>query len=86
MKTIYKYDIVSGVTHLHLPVGSIFLSIQVQNETPRAWFIVDTDETNFETRVFIMCGTGHPLDEGTYLGTFQTPPFVFHLFERPKNG
>ena len=66
-----------------MPLGAKILTLQLQDETPCFWAEVDTDAST-EQRLFRILGTGHPLPEGlTYLGTFQLPPFVWHVYEEP---
>jgi hypothetical protein len=85
MKTIYKYPIPYGSTdtYTEMPNGARILAVQMQNGKPYVWAIV---ETTMEVvgRRFVLYGTGHALDDyyGTYIGTFQDGPFVWHLFER----
>lgn len=92
MKTIYKFvfEPQDNFT-LQLPRGAKILSVQVQNEVPCLWALVDNEE-KLETREFWTRGTGHNCDELFYgnelyrdiefLGTFQMlgGKLVFHLF------
>jgi hypothetical protein len=83
-KVIYKYAIdgVGFTTQHEMPKGAEFLYVDLQNDTPQAWFLIDpsVDRTTF--RLFKVYGTGHkiPMRE-RYLGTYQQPPYVWHLFE-----
>jgi len=85
-KVIWKYPMGMVSTH-EMPEGAEFLSVQIQGneqglEVAMAWFLVWNSETNMVPRKFRIFGTGHeiPMDY-KYLGTFQSPPFVWHLFE-----
>jgi hypothetical protein len=82
MKTIYKYPIDMGGTIVSLPEGHQIVKVDVQRESgPCFWAIVDTDKPMKE-HAFIVLGTGHMfLKEMEYIGTWQEPPFVWHLFE-----
>ncbi len=79
-KQIWKYPMGICSTH-EMPHGAEFLSVETQGDTAVAWFLVIPTEDK-EPRKFKIYGTGHdiPLRE-KYLGTFQSPPFVWHLFE-----
>ena len=83
---IYKYPVpVEGsFFNLTLPLGAQLLAFQNQNGQPVLWALVDP-ETVKETRHFAIRGTGRPMNDwritDTYIGTIQTPPFVWHLFE-----
>ncbi len=79
-KQIWKYPIGLATTH-EMPDGAEFLHIELQGDTAMAWFLVLPAERK-RPRKFKVYGTGHdiPLRE-KYLGTFQAPLFVWHLFE-----
>jgi len=83
MKTIWKYDIQPN-TPVSIPEDSQILTVQVQNQTPCLWVLVDPDAP-VVTRHFNTYGTGHLIldDPGEYIGTFQLHDgaFVFHVFE-----
>lgn len=79
MKTIYKYEIRSG-SNLDLPEGAKFLAFQLQNDEAVAWFEVNPDAI-MVSRCFHIVGTGWKFNDGTYLGTVQQGPLVWHLYE-----
>ena len=85
MITVHKYAIpLLTEEPTRMPRGAEILCLQVQNEVPCIWAKVDTNQPN-EERPFYWTGTGLPLLEpNTYVGTIQTGPYVFHLFEFPK--
>ncbi|MDO8573013.1 MAG: hypothetical protein Q7S11_04630 [bacterium] len=87
MKSIWKFPLeVTDNQTVELPVGAKALSVQVQNEKPCLWAMVDT-KTKIESRVIQIFGTGHPvLNEGDYIGTFQMlgGSLVFHAFIKPN--
>jgi hypothetical protein len=87
MKSIYKFSLpLDDQFVLAMPSGAKILSVQVQNDQPCIWAIVDPAEPP-EPRCFEMYGTGHTLPEDItalkFIGTFQLeiPGLVFHLFE-----
>ena len=93
MKTIWKFPLKDGdVQRIEMPKGAQILTVQRQYEQPCVWAIVDVDDGSLtEMRVFEVHGTGNPLPdekgvERAYVGTFQQPPFVWHLFERIEIG
>lgn len=83
MKQIWKYDVYEG--SVHMPIGAKILSVQLQNNQPKMWAIVDP-KAQFEYREFVIVGTGMDFDDTdfTFIGTFQDNPFVWHLFEKSK--
>ncbi len=85
-QVIFKYPFpVSDVINLDIPKGAYILTVQVQNEIPCIWALVDP-EAPTESRGFRCFGTGHPIDveihNTSYIGTFQLlgGSFVGHLF------
>jgi len=81
MKTIWKYQI---AVMARMPKGAEILTVQMQNEEPCVWAVVEPDAEK-ENRYLEVFGTGQPIHEDVerrYIGTFQQPPFVWHLFER----
>lgn len=55
-------------------------------ETVCLWAMSNTDESRKVRRMFRIYGTGKPIEEDPadldYIGTVQTGPFVWHIFER----
>ncbi|MBU0846654.1 hypothetical protein KKH23_05640 [Patescibacteria group bacterium] len=82
MKTIWKYTIpLEGRFSIGMPVDAEILCLQIQHGEPRIWALVDPD-AEIEEREFVLYGTGHPIERtGSYVGTYQTGSFVFHVFE-----
>lgn len=75
---------------IEVPKGATGLHVELMNGDLVFWFMVDTDQTEKETRHFTVEGTGQPLvvqykdDYGyyaLYMETFFQGPFVWHLFE-----
>jgi len=91
MKTIWKFEVIGdiyGKLKLNMPKEAEILSVQIQNERPQIWALVN-DEAEIEERFFEIFGTGHNITgdmgvERKYIGTFQlyNGTLVFHLFER----
>lgn len=85
MTQIWKYRVDVGT--IMMPKGAKILTVQMQNDTPHMWAIVNVD-AELEERVFEIHGTGHHIrniDEYEYIGTYIDNPFVWHLFELIKN-
>ena len=82
--TIWKYAVpVEDMFTQAMPRGAKVLAVQVQNDDPQMWALVNEDEPPCE-RVFRVVGTGYPVEMGLeYVGTFQLygGRLVFHLFE-----
>lgn len=85
MDKIYKYKIpIEDEIIIDLPKGAKILTVQVQNEQPCIWAIVDPLQP-FEKRNLYLYGTGMTVTHcESYIGTFQIYELVFHLFEFNK--
>lgn len=91
MKVIWKYPLEPlGISAILMPKGAKILCAQPQVSGPMIWALVEaTDEKELEMREFVVIGTGQPMHDecgskATYIGTWQDPPFVWHLFEKVK--
>lgn len=83
MKVIWKYEIpIAEQFSLAIPQYGEILSVQLQNNKPKMWVVVDSDEETI-VRTFQLVGTGNKeIKNGMlYIGTFQMPPYVWHLYE-----
>ena len=83
MKTIYKYNLsVDDKQVLYVPEKRRPLCIQLQNGKPCLWVEVDNNSRTVPMSL-ITRGTGHPLPDklGLYIGTYQIPGLVFHVYE-----
>ncbi len=79
-KKIFKYEMDFQCAH-QMPCDAEFLDVGLQGDTPCAWFMV-CDVLKTEERKFKIFGTGHEIPmSARYLGSFQQPPFVWHLHE-----
>lgn len=83
-KRIYKYPVKHGAFLVKMYKGAEILCVQMQNGAPQMWALVDI-EAKEEEHGFVVFGTGSNIHEypprTKYIGTFQDPPFVWHLFE-----
>lgn len=92
MKTIYKYPLeITDRQEIEMPREARILAVQVQNNVPCLWAVVDT-ELPLKERIFDTFGTGNPVDNyinytHNYIGTYQVRggSLVFHVFERVSN-
>lgn len=83
MKRIFKYPIqITDRETIEMPGGAKILSAQVQGNTICLWAEVDTEMVP-QPRTIAVYGTGNPMpeDPGLFIGTVQTPPFVWHVYE-----
>ena len=84
MKTIWKYPIkVTDYQTIEIPKYSEIIDVQVQDETPCVWVLVNPENGNMIKGLRIF-GTGHEIDpeeDFYYVGTFQLHEGVCHLFE-----
>lgn len=88
---IFKYPIeITGTQEILLPDGAQILTIQIQNDIPCIWALVNPNLVN-TSRIIHIFGTGHDISDTKpdtyrkYIATFQTcrftTPLVFHVFE-----
>jgi len=81
--TIWKYQLLqTDYQVVFMPDGAAPLHVGLQDDHWMVWAMVDPN-AHPEPRYIAVVGTGHPIPDGTgsYLGTIQQPPFVWHLFE-----
>jgi len=84
MRKIYKYVVGLGfpVTH-DLPAGCKVIHGEMQGAEACIWVLFDDSIKEKVASEFMVFGTGHEIpDEFEYLGTFQQPPFVWHVCSR----
>lgn len=86
MKAIWKYSLpFQGRTEITMPKRAEILCVQEQDSTIHLWALVkigDRSDVTTETRAFSVFGTGDVHETfGRYVGTAQTGPFVWHVFE-----
>lgn len=91
MNTIWKYNLYDYIQaeggintriEIVMPQGAFPLAVQDQKGQPCLWALVDPATEYTVTRVFYIVGTGMdvPDEAERYVGTWQSGPFVFHLF------
>lgn len=83
-KMIWKFPLeLKEWQALDMPIGSEVLTLQVQEGTPTLWVMVDPLMPKVKKHFHIVA-TGQAISEeqhGLYHGTWQSGPFVWHLFE-----
>lgn len=92
MRSVWKYPLLGFNEEGHLtsivelPAGAKVLNVAEQKGVPHMWVLLDNNpEAPKEPRHFVVRGTGHNVEEDlVYVGTWQSPPFVWHLFEKTK--
>ena len=87
VQTIWKFPIeTTDFQNLVMPKGAKVLCVQIQDDNPFIWAMVDPSAEK-EERSFLVLGTGHPVQTEDlnldYIGTYQLKNglLVFHLFE-----
>jgi hypothetical protein len=84
MPVIWKYALQTTFRQqLTLPTGAVPLTVQLQHLTPCLWVRVPDPEAGTEDVTVWTVATGEPgLEEvfGTYVGTYQSGPSVWHVF------
>lgn len=87
MKKIFKYPIQTTDRQvLQMPAGAEILCVQIQNNIPCIWALVDERYSNTERVIFVF-GTGNPIEVHPslkYIGTYQLQggAFIGHVFEQ----
>ena len=71
-----------GPFWLALPANATILAIQVFQQEPQMWVRLDPQQP-FVDRRFLVVATGKDIrdDDAKYLGTFQEPPYAWHVLE-----
>ena len=85
-RVIWKFPLALAERQcIKLPRGAELLDVQVQDGVACLWAIVFPENDPVPVNLRII-GTGNPFElskHSLYVGTFQTPPFVWHLFQEP---
>lgn len=88
MKIIYKYELsVQDDQVIEMPEGTEILSLQVQAGRPCLWALVTPYGRSTVKRKIRTHGTGHEITDWAnlvFIGTYQAPPLVFHVFENKQ--
>ena len=81
-KAVWKFTFsVTDEIVIDMQAGAEIVHVGVQHDVPCVWALVDPAAPAVR-RTFALFGTGHPVAGGlVHRGSFQTPPFVWHLFE-----
>ena len=82
MRTIYKYQIVFGKFNVWLPKDHKIIKVDYQKDMgPYFWALINQDSPQ-SGYTFEVLGTGQSIPNNyIYAGTWQEPPFVWHLFQ-----
>ena len=85
MNEIWKFELgTEKIKQIEMPTVKNILSVQVQNGVAYLWVLLDTEGT-LQTYTFLTYGTGWPIAAspvlGSFIGTYQLPGLVFHVFE-----
>lgn len=79
--TIWKYTLsVTNEQKISMPSGAQLLTVQLQGGMPCLWALVNPAAPQVERKIRIH-GTGHEVQGGEYVETFQWGPLVFHVFD-----
>jgi hypothetical protein len=85
-KTIWKFPLtITDFQEIEMPSTAEILCVQLQDGKPCIWALV-YPEAKKDIRTFATYGTGHDFPphteiKQTYIGTYQLPGLVYHLFE-----
>jgi len=81
MKTIYKYTLDSHDCTLQLPKDAEILTVQLQNQIPTLWALVNPMTVTEERHICIV-GTGWDVEDTMkYITTYMDGYFVWNAFE-----
>jgi hypothetical protein len=80
MRTVHKFLLTVASGDVMMPRGARILRVCPQQGAPRLWAEVDTDQP-LEARRFTIVGTGQPIETGEYVGTYDSPPYVWHVYD-----
>lgn len=93
-KRIFKYPLkIEDKQIIKMPLGYQILTVQIKDNVPCIWAIVDDKEAHVIDCKIITIGTGHCFDDYLfgyghyfdnhpldYIGTYQLNQLVFHVF------
>jgi|LakMenEpi03Aug12_release.lakeMendotaPanAssembly.Ray.scaffolds.fasta_scaffold4123923_1 hypothetical protein len=81
MKKIFKYELQGKDVILKLPLGAEILNVQLQNDRPVLWALVDPNNVEVGRSICIV-GTGWDVEDNMkYINTYMEGYFVWHVFE-----
>lgn len=81
MNAIWKFPLIAEETEIEAPIEH-FLTVQVQNNAPCVWAIVNPDKAPRKFKITVL-GTGwecKKIDALKYIGTIQYEGYVWHCF------
>lgn len=82
---IYKQPLeVMPAQAVEMPVGAKVLCVQTQNGRPTIWYEFDGHDTAARSRFIYVVPTGADFEikePHRYVGTAQTGPLVWHIYE-----
>lgn len=84
-RMIWKFQLkIQASQIVQMPAGAELLSVQDQLGLICLWALVRPDAVQVQRKIGCQ-GTGHLCDSlscpSTYIGTVQTPPYVWHFFD-----
>ena len=66
---------------VEMPAGARIVLVDRQHGVPTLWAEVSLDH-DMERRLFVLYGTGQKIDDDdVWVGSFQDPPYVWHVYE-----
>jgi hypothetical protein len=81
MKKVFKYELQGKDVILKLPLGAEILNVQLQNDRPVLWALVDPNNVEVGRSICIV-GTGWDVEDNMkYINTYMEGYFVWHVFE-----
>jgi hypothetical protein len=86
MRTIYKFNVdIVDTFAVAMPAYARILHVGEQRGFLCMWAELD-NQSELEVRTFHVRGTGNPFtgEEGTYIGTAQVGPYVWHVYETAR--
>lgn len=85
MRTIWKYPITdSPCQEIEMPLNAEILCIQLQDNIPTLWVLVETEEPKRIFDILTYYTGAYCVDrKGQYIGTYQLTGLVYHVFVRP---
>ena len=86
MRTVWKYPIYENVHYdrIRVPAGAVPLYVGLQEGGMVLWMQVETDNPRHMRQTVIVPTGGTIPEDGTYAGSAQQGPFVWHLYLGPE--
>jgi hypothetical protein len=82
VRTIWKYELSTGLTTIALPAANELRHVDSDpSGLPSLWFEVNTTAP-MVNRTFLVVGTGHDIPtEVRFVGSLKAGPFMWHVYE-----